>query len=259
MIVLASPSPSTGWSTRRSAPTVDIRSDPQFLPLPGTLDNYRAVFDARLLLDVVPQQRHGHRCSRWLLALFMAFLAALAISRFRFRGRLAFLVAHPARPDGAGRGADDLAGARCSTAGTCATRSSVSPSPTWRSSCHSPCGRCAASWPACPRSSRRRPWSTASSRLRAFFTVTFPLVAPGLVATGIFAFIQAWNEFTFALVIMDRPEADPAGVAPGLQRGRARHRLGRRDGRLDAHHHPRDRLLPARPPPGRRRHDRRAR
>ena len=31
-------------------------------------------------------------------------------------------------------------------------------------------------------------------------------MAPGLVATGVFAFIQAWNEFVFALVIMNRPE-----------------------------------------------------
>ena len=45
-----------------------------------------------------------------------------------------------------------------------------------------------------------------SSRFRAFMTITLPLVAPGLVATGIFAFIQAWNEFIFALVIMNRPE-----------------------------------------------------
>jgi N,N'-diacetylchitobiose transport system permease protein len=45
-----------------------------------------------------------------------------------------------------------------------------------------------------------------ASRLRAFFTVTFPLVAPGLVATGIFGFIQAWNEFIYALVIMDEPD-----------------------------------------------------
>jgi N,N'-diacetylchitobiose transport system permease protein len=45
-----------------------------------------------------------------------------------------------------------------------------------------------------------------SSRTRAFFTITFPLVAPGLVATAVFAFIQAWNEFIFALVIMNRPE-----------------------------------------------------
>jgi N,N'-diacetylchitobiose transport system permease protein len=47
-----------------------------------------------------------------------------------------------------------------------------------------------------------------SSRLRAFFTVTLPLVAPGLVATGIFAFIQAWNEYTLALVVMIRPERE---------------------------------------------------
>jgi len=45
------------------------------------------------------------------------------------------------------------------------------------------------------------------SRTGAFWRITFPLLAPGLVATGIFAFIQAWNEFVFALVIMTRPEA----------------------------------------------------
>lgn len=53
-----------------------------------------------------------------------------------------------------------------------------------------------------------------SSRLRAFFTVSLPLVAPGLVATGIFAFIQAWNEFTFALVIHGPTrQGDPPRVA----------------------------------------------
>ena len=51
-----------------------------------------------------------------------------------------------------------------------------------------------------------------SSRLRAFFTVTLPLVALASVPTGIFAFIQAWNEFTFALVIMDRPEKETLPV-----------------------------------------------
>ena len=33
------------------------------------------------------------------------------------------------------------------------------------------------------------------SRTRAFFKILLPLVAPGLVATSIFCFIQAWNEF----------------------------------------------------------------
>ncbi|WP_404431591.1 carbohydrate ABC transporter permease [Microbacterium lacus] len=40
------------------------------------------------------------------------------------------------------------------------------------------------------------------TKSQAFWKVTFPLLAPGLVATGIFAFIQAWNEFTMALLLM---------------------------------------------------------
>ena len=45
------------------------------------------------------------------------------------------------------------------------------------------------------------------SRTGAFWRITFPLLAPGLVSTGVFAFIQAWNEFVMALVVMSRPEA----------------------------------------------------
>jgi ABC-type glycerol-3-phosphate transport system permease component len=38
--------------------------------------------------------------------------------------------------------------------------------------------------------------------LRIFFKVLLPLVAPGLVATSIFSFITAWNEFIFAFTFM---------------------------------------------------------
>jgi N,N'-diacetylchitobiose transport system permease protein len=41
-----------------------------------------------------------------------------------------------------------------------------------------------------------------SSRLGAFFRILLPLVAPGLVATSIFVFITAWNEYIFANVIL---------------------------------------------------------
>jgi N,N'-diacetylchitobiose transport system permease protein len=44
------------------------------------------------------------------------------------------------------------------------------------------------------------------TRVGAFFRITFPLLAPGLVATGVFGFIQAWNEFTLALVVMTNAE-----------------------------------------------------
>src|SRR4029078_6019810 len=57
-----------------------------------------------------------------------------------------------------------------------------------------------------PKELEEAAMTDGSTRLRAFMTITLPLVAPGLVATGIFAFIQAWNEFIFALVIMNKPD-----------------------------------------------------
>jgi N,N'-diacetylchitobiose transport system permease protein len=44
-----------------------------------------------------------------------------------------------------------------------------------------------------------------SSRFGAFWRVTFPLVAPGLVATAIFSCIQAWNEYIIAYVLLSSP------------------------------------------------------
>jgi N,N'-diacetylchitobiose transport system permease protein len=41
-----------------------------------------------------------------------------------------------------------------------------------------------------------------SSRFGAFCRILLPLVAPGLVATSIFVFITAWNEYIFANVIL---------------------------------------------------------
>jgi len=38
--------------------------------------------------------------------------------------------------------------------------------------------------------------------VRVFWRILFPLVAPGLVATSIFSFITAWNEFIFALTFL---------------------------------------------------------
>ncbi|MEU5694730.1 carbohydrate ABC transporter permease [Actinosynnema sp. NPDC020468] len=39
-------------------------------------------------------------------------------------------------------------------------------------------------------------------RWGAFWRVTLPLLGPGLVATSVFAFVTAWNEFLFALSLM---------------------------------------------------------
>ncbi|CAM5490858.1 Carbohydrate ABC transporter permease OS=Streptomyces alboniger OX=132473 GN=CP975_28470 PE=3 SV=1 [Streptomyces alboniger] len=45
-----------------------------------------------------------------------------------------------------------------------------------------------------------------AGRLRTLVSVTAPLLSPGIVATGLFAFITAWNEFFFALVLLKTPE-----------------------------------------------------
>jgi N,N'-diacetylchitobiose transport system permease protein len=45
-----------------------------------------------------------------------------------------------------------------------------------------------------------------TTRFGAFMRILLPLVGPGLVATSIFAFIQAWNEFLIAYVFLHTPE-----------------------------------------------------
>ena len=43
------------------------------------------------------------------------------------------------------------------------------------------------------------------TRVGAFFRIILPLVAPGLVATSVFTFIQVWNEFLLANVLLTEP------------------------------------------------------
>ncbi|CAL9572097.1 MULTISPECIES: carbohydrate ABC transporter permease [Streptomyces] len=42
------------------------------------------------------------------------------------------------------------------------------------------------------------------SRTSAFLRVVFPLLAPGMVATSVYAFIQAWNEYLYALMLLSQ-------------------------------------------------------
>jgi multiple sugar transport system permease protein len=44
-----------------------------------------------------------------------------------------------------------------------------------------------------------------ASRLRTLAMIVLPLLAPGLVATSLFTFINAWTEFFFALVLIQDP------------------------------------------------------
>lgn len=54
-----------------------------------------------------------------------------------------------------------------------------------------------------------------AGRFRIFSTVVLPLTVPGLVATGIFSFINGWNEYLFASTFMKSYEnwTLPVGIA----------------------------------------------
>lgn len=43
-----------------------------------------------------------------------------------------------------------------------------------------------------------------TSRLGAFFRIILPLAAPGLIASGIYCFIYAWNEFVYAAMFTNK-------------------------------------------------------
>jgi N,N'-diacetylchitobiose transport system permease protein len=51
-----------------------------------------------------------------------------------------------------------------------------------------------------------------ATRWQSFWRILFPLVAPGLLATSIFSFITAWTEFTYAYVLINDPANYPLPV-----------------------------------------------
>jgi len=190
---------------------VDIQQpEPQFLPNPGTLANYRKVFERDFFWTAVTNSLTVTMLVL-VFALFIAFLAAVAVSRFKFAGRRAFIVIIllvqmvPAEAliislfkilDG-WKLINTIVGL------TLTYLAFVLPFTIW--TLRGFVGNV-------PKELEEAAMIDGSTRLRAFLTITLPLVAPGLVATGVFAFIQAWNEFIFALVIMNRPESQTLPV-----------------------------------------------
>jgi multiple sugar transport system permease protein len=50
------------------------------------------------------------------------------------------------------------------------------------------------------------------NRFQSFLHIVLPLARPGLVGTGVFAFLWAWNEFLFAVVLTAGPAVAPLTV-----------------------------------------------
>ena len=91
-----------------------------------------------------------------------------------------------------------------------------------------------------------------STRIGAFVRILLPLVAPGLVATSVFAFITSWNEFIFANTLLSTGSKQTITVwLSYLYGGNRSVDWGEIDGRLDVDLDSGRDLLPARPAPDR--------
>ncbi|WP_182141112.1 MULTISPECIES: carbohydrate ABC transporter permease [unclassified Schaalia] len=144
------------------------------------------------------------------VCLIFAFLAALAISRFRFRGRKSFILAVlliqmlPAEGlfiaqyrlvKSLGENVSPVIGLNSILGLSLIYTAAVIPFTIWMLR-----GFVA----GIPVDLEEAAMVDGLSRTQAFLRITFPLLAPGLVASGVYAFLQAWNEFTVALIIMQK-------------------------------------------------------
>jgi N,N'-diacetylchitobiose transport system permease protein len=184
---------------------VDVNQrNPTFVPAPGTLENFREVFDRPFFWSAMRTSLMVTGLTV-VLALAIGFLAAIAVARFGFRGRKAYMVMIllvqmvPAEAliISMFKILDGWTLTNTVIGLTLTYLVFTLPFTIWTLR-----GFVA----NVPVELEEAAVMDGCSRLRAFTSVTLPLVAPGLVATGVFSFIQAWNEFLFALVIMDRPE-----------------------------------------------------
>jgi N,N'-diacetylchitobiose transport system permease protein len=189
----------------------EVRSlTPQFLPTHPTLNNYRKVLQRDFFWTAMRNSALV-TATVVVLALSIAFLAAVALSRFRFRGRMAFIIAViaiqmvPAEAliISLFRVLDDHELTNRIIGLSLTYLIFVLPFTIWT---------LRGFVTGVPLELEDAARVDGASRFGAFMRVTLPLIAPGLVATGIFAFILAWNEFIFALVIMNKPAAQTMPV-----------------------------------------------
>jgi N,N'-diacetylchitobiose transport system permease protein len=186
-------------------PSVDILTfTPKWYPSPASLVNFRDAIGR-------PNFWNGVKNSLIVvvavtaLSIVLAFLAALALAKFRFYGRKAFIVLIigvqmvPLNAliiplyillSRAGQ-VDKLSGLIVTYL------TFVLPFCVWT---------LRGFMLGVPRELEEASMVDGTTRFGAFVRILLPLVAPGLVATSIFAFIQVWNEFIMAYVLLSTPE-----------------------------------------------------
>ena len=189
----------------------DILSfEPRWLPIPGTLENYRSAIGKPHFLEDVRNSVVVVTVTV-LVALALAFLAALAAARYRFSGRallIVMLIVIQMVPlealiipiyltlDRAGQ-TDRLAGIIVTYL------TFVLPFSIWT---------LRGFIVNIPEELEEAAMVDGCTRAGAFRRILFPLVAPGLVATAVFSFIQVWNDYLIAYVLLRSPEKQTLGI-----------------------------------------------
>ena len=185
----------------KPAPEI-LQFDPTFFPHTFTLDNFKSAFNApffqRNLINGVLIT-----CAAVLGALVVGFLAALAIARFRFYGRKAiilvvlsvqmvpfiailiplFLMLQKANLT------NSLGGIALVYVVL------ILPYTVWT---------LRGFIQAIPRELDEAALIDGASRFQVFWKIILPLTGPGLVATSVYGFIQAWNEFIIINTLNDQ-------------------------------------------------------
>jgi N,N'-diacetylchitobiose transport system permease protein len=190
---------------------VDILSfEPRWLPIPGTLENYRAAIGKPHFLEDVRNSVIVVTVTV-LVSLALAFLAALAAARYRFSGRallIIMLIVIQMVPlealiipiyltlDRAGQ-TDRLAGIIVTYL------TFVLPFSIWT---------LRGFIVNIPEELEEAAMVDGCTRAGAFRRILFPLVAPGLVATAVFSFILVWNDYLIAYVLLRSPEKQTLGI-----------------------------------------------
>jgi N,N'-diacetylchitobiose transport system permease protein len=181
-----------------------LRLEPKWVPNPITLQNFQDAISRPFFLDDVKNSLIivGVMLA---LALAISFFAAVGTARFGFKGRTAYLVMIIAVQmvplnaliiplylmlDGVGQ-TDTLFGV------IAVYLAVVLPFMVWTLR-----GFVA----NIPAELEESAMIDGCTRFGAFIRITFPLIGPGLVATAIFGFIQAWNEYIVAYVLLSSPE-----------------------------------------------------
>ena len=182
-------------------PAAYLRSStPEFLPLHATGVNFSRVLEGGGFTSAL-RMSLAVTSLTVLAVLVFAFFGALAISRWRFRGRRSFVLAVLFIQMLPAEGLfiaqyKMLSGVHLldSVVGvTVLYTAAVIPFTIWMLR-----GFVA----GVPAELEEAAMVDGLSRTQAFLRITFPLLAPGLVASGVYAFLQAWNEFTIALVAL---------------------------------------------------------